>query len=430
MKRLLTLDLHDYEEGWRHDLRPTVRAIIEKDGMLGMVYKTDKDYYAFPGGGIDQGETYEEALVREVKEETGLVVLPDSIKEYGSMLRINKSSRFPETIFEQENFNYKCCVSDEACEQNLDEEEALQGFETAFVTPEEARRKNRYDDHGADNGGIWLERENILLEMLLFEKKLAKEPVDFKEGIYYFDAHDHGDCFDENDTEEWDNGRLESNWNNRKFLENPTTKKLIETIIKNDKEIIDLACGPGMGLIPAVKQMDPNFHCTATDANAMLLEHWKQYLDWNYFTYGIGFAQFSVLDMPFLNDSVPAFSSNIGLSSVRGGADDYDKAVKEVYHCLEPGGYLYAIESEWLDIPAILQVFGKAGKTPWNCFTEKQTSWHDRFLAAGFEIVSEEEVQCHYFTAEDNELGEASCKFGIPVGTKETAFVLRKKQNQ
>ena len=427
MRRLFTLDLHDYDENWKHDLRPTVRGIIEKDGKLALIHKREFDYYAFPGGGIDEGETYEEALIREVKEETGLIVIPESITEYGGALRLNKSTRFPETVFEQENFHYRCRVLDEVGEQNLDEEEAEEGFDLVFVTPEEARRKNRYDDHGEENGGIWMERENILLEMQIFEKKLEKEPLDIKDGIYYFDAHDHGDWFGEEDAIEWDSGRLKNNWKKRKFLENPTTKKMIESIVANGKEVIDLACGPGMGLIPSVKQLDPAFHCTAIDANAMVLEHWKKYLDWNYMTHGVGFAQFSVLDMPFKDGSVPAFSSNIGLSSVRGGKEDYDKAVKEVYRCLEPGGYLYAIESEWMDVAAILQVFEKWGQEPWTCFAEPQMSWHDRFLAAGFEVVSEEIVQNRIFTAEDNELGEASVQFGIPVGTKETAFVLKKK---
>ncbi len=427
MKRLFTLDLHDYDNNWKHDLRPTVRGIIEKDGKLALIHKKEYDYYAFPGGGIDEGETYEEALIREVKEETGLIVIPESITEYGGALRLNKSTRFPETVFEQENFNYKCRVLDEVGEQNLDEEEAEEGFDLVFVTPEEARRKNRYDDHREENGGIWMERENILLEMQIFEKKLAKEPLDIKDGIYYFDAHNHGDYFGAEDAAEWDNGRLGNNWKKRKFLENPTTKKLVKTIIENGKEIIDLACGPGMGLIPSVKKLDPAFHCTASDANAMVLEHWKKYLDWNYMTHGVGFAQFSVLDMPFQDGSVPAFSSNIGLSSVRGGQEDCDKAVKEVYRCLESGGYLYAIESEWMDVTAILQVFEKWGQVPWTCFAESQMSWHDRFLAAGFEIVSEKPVQNRIFTEEDNELGEASVKFGIPVGTKETAFVLRKR---
>ena len=425
MKRLFTLDLHDYDESWPHDLRPTVRGIIEKDGMLGLIYEAEGDYYGFPGGGIEEGENYEEALIREVEEETGLLVLPESITAYGGALRLNKSTRFSETVFEQENFYFKCKVRDEMGNQNLQEGE--EGFELAFVTPEEARRKNRYGNHGPENGGIWNERECIILEMLIFEKKLLKNPTEIKDGIYYFDSHNHGDFFDEEDVAEWNNGRLASNWRKGKLFENPATKKMIEAIVANGKEIIDLACGPGMGLIPSVKQLDPAFHCTATDASAMVLTHWKDYLDRNHFGYGIGFAVISVLDLPFKDNSVPSFSSYIGLSSTRGGEAGYDAAVKEVYRCLEPGGYLYAVESEWLDIRAILQVFEQWGQEPWTCFTEARMSWHDRFVAAGFEIVSEEVVQNRIFTEKDNELGEASVRFGIPVGTKETAFVLRKK---
>ena len=425
MKRLFTLDLHDYDESWPHDLRPTVRGIIEKDGKLGLIYEAEGDSYGFPGGGIEKGETYEEALLREVEEETGLLVLPESITEYGGALRLNKSTKFPETVFEQENFYFKCRVRDEMGNRNLQEGE--EGFELVFVTLEEARRKNRYDDHGPENGGIWNERECIILEMLIFEKKLLKNPTEIKDGIYYFDSHNHGDFFDEEDVAEWNNGRLASNWRKGKLLENPTTKKMVETIVANGKEIIDLACGPGMGLIPSVKQLDPAFHCTATDASAMVLTHWKDYLDRNHFGYGIGFAVISVLDLPFKDNSVPSFSSYIGLSSTRGGEAGYDAAVKEVYRCLEPGGYLYAVESEWMDIPAILQVFERWGQEPWTCFTEERVSWHDRFVAEGFEIVSEEVVQNRIFTEKDNELGEVSVRFGIPVGTKETAFVLRKK---
>src|SRR5688572_10389167 len=36
--------------------------------------KPNKDYYVLPGGSIESGETPEVACIREVKEETGLVV--------------------------------------------------------------------------------------------------------------------------------------------------------------------------------------------------------------------------------------------------------------------------------------------------------------------------------------------------------------------
>lgn len=40
-----------------------------------VVYSEAKDYWSLPGGGVELGETYEEAVIREVKEETNMKVL-------------------------------------------------------------------------------------------------------------------------------------------------------------------------------------------------------------------------------------------------------------------------------------------------------------------------------------------------------------------
>ena len=66
-----------------------------------MVYSQKYDYYKFPGGGIETGEGHNTALIREVLEETGLKIIPDSIKEYGYVLHIQKSTYNEYEIFEQ-----------------------------------------------------------------------------------------------------------------------------------------------------------------------------------------------------------------------------------------------------------------------------------------------------------------------------------------
>lgn len=167
MERLFVIDLKDYDENWQRSKRPTVRAIIQFNDKFAMVHNEKYDYYAFPGGGVEEGEDFHQALIREVKEEVGLMVIPETIEEFGSALRLNSSHRFEKTIFEQENFYYKCKAYDKIGEQMLDEEEAEEGFALVFVSPEEALRKNRYDDHKEDNGGIWIERESRILEILI-----------------------------------------------------------------------------------------------------------------------------------------------------------------------------------------------------------------------------------------------------------------------
>lgn len=47
-----------------------------EDGKVALIerYRAGKHYYVFPGGGMDEGETPEQAAVREMEEETGLHV--------------------------------------------------------------------------------------------------------------------------------------------------------------------------------------------------------------------------------------------------------------------------------------------------------------------------------------------------------------------
>jgi 8-oxo-dGTP diphosphatase len=53
--------------------RPSVYAIIVKDGKI-LLSKQFGDKYDLPGGGLDLGESFEDAVIREVKEETGIAV--------------------------------------------------------------------------------------------------------------------------------------------------------------------------------------------------------------------------------------------------------------------------------------------------------------------------------------------------------------------
>lgn len=58
-------------------------ALVEFNQQLVLVRRRDIPIWVLPGGGIDPGELPEEAVIREVKEETGLdVVITQKLAEY------------------------------------------------------------------------------------------------------------------------------------------------------------------------------------------------------------------------------------------------------------------------------------------------------------------------------------------------------------
>lgn len=262
----------------------------------------------------------------------------------------------------------------------------------------------------------------------IFKQLFIKVPPEEENGIYYFGNENDGDHFEKSDVDIWRNGGFYRNWRQKFLIENNVSRHLLDEIISNHKYVIDLACGPGMGLIPSIKQLDPLFPCMASDANPFVVKEWQYYLANNETCNKIDFAQFSAFDIPIKSNTVQAYSSNIGISSTRGGENGYETALSEIHRTLAKTGLFYTIENEWTNIPAILDVFEKMNKKAWPCFSGKQISWHDRFIENGFEIVYEELSNYRGLRADDNELGAAAVKFGVDIGLKFTAYIVRKSE--
>ncbi|MBQ3841268.1 MAG: NUDIX domain-containing protein [Ruminiclostridium sp.] len=174
MRLLFDMDKKDYVPDGTKFSRPSVRGIIIRDGRLALVHSLKYDYCKFPGGGIDEGESHVETLVREVREETGLCVIPESVREYGYVYRAQKGKT--EDIFVQENFYYFCDVSDTLSEVSLDGYEAEERFTLEYISPREAAEINRTHSHGEKEGtgsfAVMNERDTRVLEMLADELSL------------------------------------------------------------------------------------------------------------------------------------------------------------------------------------------------------------------------------------------------------------------
>ena len=166
MRLLFEMDKKDYGGCARSFTRDSARSIIIRNGKIAMIHSLKYDYYKFPGGGIEPGESNVDALIRETAEEAGLTVIPDSIREYGYVHRIQKSTMEVDEFFIQDNYYYLCDVEEGVNPQKLDDYESDEHFTLEYVMPESAIRSNRTKDHGPKDP-VMLEREARVLEMLL-----------------------------------------------------------------------------------------------------------------------------------------------------------------------------------------------------------------------------------------------------------------------
>lgn len=124
----------------RITVRRAVRAIIFRDGKILMVH-TNRGDYKFPGGGVKKKESFEEALRREVTEETGYMV--DAVgRRLGTIIQRNKNQFDTDGLFEMISYYYFCTVTEELMSQHLDKYEEDQEFEPVWVNLDEVIRQN------------------------------------------------------------------------------------------------------------------------------------------------------------------------------------------------------------------------------------------------------------------------------------------------
>ena len=140
MRLLFTMDARNYEEGGKAFSRPSARAVVIRNGRVAMVYSRKFQHYKFPGGGIEPGETRETALLREAREEAGLVLDLKSVRPYGFVHRIERGDREP--LFIQDNFYYLASAT-AVVPQELDGYEAEEGYTLRWVDPKAAIQENK-----------------------------------------------------------------------------------------------------------------------------------------------------------------------------------------------------------------------------------------------------------------------------------------------
>lgn len=142
--------------------REAVRAVIIRDNQLLMIH-TNKGDYKFPGGGINPEERMEDALIREVEEESGYKVHKVG-ERIGNIIESHRDQFVEDAIFEMKSSYYLCEISDEYMGQHLDPYEEEQEFKVAWISMEEAICNNEKLLEQSEDRNSWVLRETMALK--------------------------------------------------------------------------------------------------------------------------------------------------------------------------------------------------------------------------------------------------------------------------
>lgn len=164
MRTIAIFDDKNYKENANHFIREAVRAIIIKNGKVALVKSLKEKHYKFPGGGIEENESHIDTLIRKTKEETGLVIKLNTIKEWGLILEIRKSI-YNDDIFQQKSYYYFAEVEDDVLNQELTENEKELQYVLEWVDPSIAYEVNI--NLGKEYTNKFLLREACVLKMLI-----------------------------------------------------------------------------------------------------------------------------------------------------------------------------------------------------------------------------------------------------------------------
>lgn len=160
MKSLLVLDSRNYDESLPTIEKYSVRALICKNGQYAMQL-SGKGEYKLPGGCVEPGEDFVEALGREIQEEVGLVMIPDSVVEIGEITEKRLDVFDEGKKYVCHSLFYHVDVEDRVVPTNMTESEIAKGFHPVWADLDTMIR-----DNNALLTESWQKRDTTFLEMV------------------------------------------------------------------------------------------------------------------------------------------------------------------------------------------------------------------------------------------------------------------------
>lgn len=166
--RELVIDLENYIEGGTVFKRTAVRGMIRRNGKFLIIHSMKYGDYKFPGGGKHADEELLDTLVREVQEETGYRVKPETARVYMKVMERRKGD--PDDLMEMTSWYYVCDVEDEPGGRNLDDYEEEYDYRVQWMSLEDAVAANERVEQ--PQAVPWVVREKEVMRQVMREELL------------------------------------------------------------------------------------------------------------------------------------------------------------------------------------------------------------------------------------------------------------------
>ena len=160
MRILAVFDEKDYADTTKVFEKYNIRGIVLQDGKIVMQQSKDGEY-KIPGGGVEAGESHIEALRRELREEAGLILKQDSVKELGEITEIRKDIFDADTKYICHSLFYLCEVTEERVPLALTASEIKKGYKPVWEAPEII-----YQTNTRISKDSWIKRDTAFIKML------------------------------------------------------------------------------------------------------------------------------------------------------------------------------------------------------------------------------------------------------------------------
>jgi len=134
-------------------------------------------------------------------------------------------------------------------------------------------------------------------------------------------------------------------------------KNEAEKIVSHGGMILEICTGPGGGFVPAILLQNYNANIMISDLCPTVVREWHKLLQGlDNPPPNIEYAAFNVCDMPFCDNCIDVVSGTGAVINIEGGGDSRDRALREVFRILKPGGlfvfdYIFVTEDFYNDMP-------------------------------------------------------------------------------